>query len=85
VAPLEGQNIGRNAPAAAMPRDAELGQMLEKAAMEAQDRIHQHRAELAMWERIQAAAQEGLQALTRQHDQDGDVVEERVFGSGKAY
>jgi hypothetical protein len=76
---------GMNMSAAAMPRDAELGQMLEQAAKEAQDRIGHHRAELAMWERIQTAAQEGLRALTREYGDDGEVTQERVFSEKGNY
>ena len=55
------QNV---APAAKMPRDAELGQMLEHTAKEAQEQMVYHRSELAMWERVSAAAHAALGMLS---------------------
>lgn len=53
----------QNRPVSGPPRDAELGQMLEKAAKEAQEQTHYHASELEMWQRVGKAASAGLEML----------------------
>jgi CHASE2 domain-containing sensor protein len=55
------QTIG--AKPTAMPRDAEMAEMLSRAGKEAQEAIHHHRSQLLMWERVQAAAHAGIAQL----------------------
>jgi 2-methylaconitate cis-trans-isomerase PrpF len=66
MAHLSGNIAGEmpmNATSAAMPRDAEIADVLGRAGKEAQEAITYHRSQLVMWERVQAAAHAGLAQL----------------------
>lgn len=55
-----------------MPRDVEIAEVLARAGKEAQEQIHFHRSQLAMWERVGAAAQAGLGQLHADEPAEAD-------------
>jgi hypothetical protein len=57
------QLAGNPQPAPVVPRDAELAQMLERTAKDAEEQMHFHTSQLRMWERVSLAAVAGLDAL----------------------
>jgi hypothetical protein len=75
------QTIG--AKPTAMPRDVEMGEVLGSAGKEAQEAIHYHRSQLAMWERVAAAVVAGLQALNEEQiDFEEGPMEQIDFEEG---
>jgi hypothetical protein len=72
----------QNQPVSGPPRDAELAQMLERTAKDAQEQMHFHASQLRMWERVSNAAQVGLDAL---HADDPKAEESAFHVEGRRY